>query len=222
MPIVGLEPSCTAALRSDLPRLLDTAAARQTADRVTTFAGLLVDSDYKPPRLNARSLSQTHCHQHADSGTAADSELLRRAGVDNTELASGCCGLAGNFGFERGHYEVSVAAAEQMLLPQVRGASAETVVLADGFSCPNPDRPVDRPDSPTMSPNCWPVSSGDDVERPAGAGQAGVGVQTVQVDGLSSEAGWWGIGSGELRTLCYQVMGSVCRARTDRPVSQFS
>ncbi|MBT2231910.1 FAD-binding and (Fe-S)-binding domain-containing protein [Nonomuraea sp. NEAU-A123] len=135
MPIVGLEPSCTVALRSDLPNLLDTAAARRTADRVTTFAEALVDSDYEPSRLDTLSLSQTHCHQHADSGSAASSELLRRAGVDNTELASGCCGLAGNFGFERGHYEVSVAAAQQVLLPRIRGASAETVVLADGFSC---------------------------------------------------------------------------------------
>ncbi|WP_326791607.1 hypothetical protein OHA79_02920 [Streptomyces sp. NBC_00841] len=63
--------------------------------------------------MGARSLSQTHCHQYADGGSGADAELLRSAGVDNTEVPSACCGLAGNFGFERGHYDVSVAAAEQ-------------------------------------------------------------------------------------------------------------
>lgn len=120
MPVVGLEPSCTSALRSDLPRLLDTPAARNAAERVHTFAELLLRHapHYTPPRIDVRSLSQTHCHQHADTGFGADSELLRRAGVDNTVLDSGCCGLAGNFGFERGHYDVSAAAAEQVLLPR--------------------------------------------------------------------------------------------------------
>ncbi|MCE7011080.1 FAD-binding protein [Kibdelosporangium philippinense] len=135
IPIVGLEPSCTAALHSDLPRVLDTEAARRSASRVRTFAQLLIEADYEPPKLDARSMSQTHCHQHADTGSAADVELLRRAGVDNTELPASCCGLAGNFGFERGHYDVSVAAAEQVLLPRIRAARDDTLVLADGFSC---------------------------------------------------------------------------------------
>ncbi|MEU1662055.1 FAD-linked oxidase C-terminal domain-containing protein [Streptomyces sparsogenes] len=136
--VVGLEPSCTAALRSDLPELLggDT-DARALAEATVTLAELLVHHTpgWRPPRLPVRSLSQTHCHQHATSGFGADSALLRAMGVDNQALDSGCCGLAGNFGFERGHYEVSVAAGEQVLLPAVREASPDTVVLADGFSC---------------------------------------------------------------------------------------
>ncbi|MFF0106323.1 FAD-binding and (Fe-S)-binding domain-containing protein [Streptomyces hirsutus] len=137
-PVVGLEPSCTAALKSDLPELLDGNTDAQALARATvTLAELLVHHapDWQPPRVEARSISQTHCHQHATSGFSADSTLLDAMGVDNDSLDSGCCGLAGNFGFERGHYDVSVAAGEQVLLPAVRAASHDTVVLADGFSC---------------------------------------------------------------------------------------
>ncbi|WP_432092834.1 FAD-binding and (Fe-S)-binding domain-containing protein [Streptomyces sp. bgisy100] len=137
-PVVGLEPSCTAALRTDLPELLDDdPTARAVAGATVTLAELLTQDapDWQPPQVAARSISQTHCHQHATAGFDADGALLHRMGVDNTVLPSGCCGLAGNFGFERGHYEVSVAAGEQVLLPAVRSAPAGTVVLADGFSC---------------------------------------------------------------------------------------
>ncbi|MFI2185233.1 FAD-binding and (Fe-S)-binding domain-containing protein [Streptomyces sioyaensis] len=138
IPVVGLEPSCTAALRSDLPELLDGDEDARALGRSTrTLAELLVHDapDWQPPQIEARSISQTHCHQHATAGFSADSTLLARMGIDNTTLDSGCCGLAGNFGFERGHYEVSVAAGEQVLLPAVRAAAADTRILADGFSC---------------------------------------------------------------------------------------
>ncbi|MER5219773.1 FAD-binding and (Fe-S)-binding domain-containing protein [Streptomyces flaveus] len=138
MPVVGLEPSCTAALRTDLPELLDgDPDARALARSTRTLAELLLHhtTGWQPPRIDAGSISQTHCHQHATSGFSADSALLEAMGVDNSVLNSGCCGLAGNFGFERGHYDVSVAAGEQVLLPAVRAADPDTVVLADGFSC---------------------------------------------------------------------------------------
>ncbi len=138
MPVVGLEPSCTAALKTDLPELLDgDTDARALARSTLTLAELLVHHTvgWRPPHIDARSISQTHCHQHATSGFSADSALLDAMGVDNSVLNSGCCGLAGNFGFERGHYDVSVAAGEQILLPAVRAAAPDTVVLADGFSC---------------------------------------------------------------------------------------
>ncbi|MGW7575622.1 FAD-binding and (Fe-S)-binding domain-containing protein [Streptomyces sp. NPDC054765] len=137
-PVVGLEPSCTAALKSDLPELLDGNEDARALSRATlTLAELLVHHTpgWQPPQVEAHSLSQTHCHQHATSGFGADSTLLARMGIDNTTLDSGCCGLAGNFGFERGHYDVSVAAGEQVLLPAVRAAAAGTHILADGFSC---------------------------------------------------------------------------------------
>jgi Fe-S oxidoreductase len=137
-PVVGVEPSCTAALRSDLPELLpDDERAAATARSVHTLAEFLTDRapDWRPPRLQRKALTQVHCHQHAVLGFGPDAELLRRAGIDQERLESGCCGLAGNFGFERGHYDVSRAAGERVLLPAVREADEETLVLADGFSC---------------------------------------------------------------------------------------
>lgn len=135
-PIVGLEPSCTAVLRSDAAELLpgDPRAASVAAG-TRTLAELLTASGWVPPALADRNvLAQPHCHQHAVLGYAADIGLLTEAGA-TVRTVAGCCGLAGNFGFERGHYEVSVAIAEHELLPAVRAAAAETVVLADGFSC---------------------------------------------------------------------------------------
>jgi Fe-S oxidoreductase len=82
-----------------------------------------------------KALVQVHCHQHAVLGWDADEQLLEACGVDAERLDSGCCGLAGNFGFEPGHLEVSRACAERALLPAVRAADPGTAILADGFSC---------------------------------------------------------------------------------------
>ncbi|MFE5919683.1 FAD-binding and (Fe-S)-binding domain-containing protein [Streptomyces sp. NPDC056468] len=136
-PVVVLEPSCAAALRADLPELLhDDPRARLLADRVLTFAETLERHapDWTPPRVDRPAVGQTHCHQHAVLGDAADRRLREAAGLAG-DLSGGCCGLAGNFGFEKGHFEVSVACAEERLLPAVRGAGEDAVVLADGFSC---------------------------------------------------------------------------------------
>lgn len=136
-PVVVLEPSCAAALRSDLPELLhDDPRARRLADRVLTFAEALerLAPDWTPPRVERPVVGQTHCHQHAVLGDGPDRRLREAAGLAG-ELSGGCCGLAGNFGFEKGHYEVSVACAEEQVLPAVRGAGERAVVLADGFSC---------------------------------------------------------------------------------------
>ncbi|MFJ6086385.1 FAD-binding and (Fe-S)-binding domain-containing protein [Streptomyces sp. NPDC092369] len=136
-PVVVLEPSCAAALRTDLPELLhDDPRAARLAARVLTFAEALerLAPDWTPPRLDRPVTGQTHCHQHAVLGDAPDRRVRAAAGLTG-ELSGGCCGLAGNFGFERGHYEVSVACAEDQLLPAVRESPADAVVLADGFSC---------------------------------------------------------------------------------------
>ncbi|MCX4881630.1 FAD-binding and (Fe-S)-binding domain-containing protein [Streptomyces sp. NBC_00847] len=134
---VVLEPSCAAALRTDLPELLsDDPRAARLAASVLTFAEALerLAPDWTPPRLDRPVTGQTHCHQHAVLGDDADHRLREAAGLIG-ELAGGCCGLAGNFGFEKGHYEVSAACAEDQLLPAVREAPDAAVVLADGFSC---------------------------------------------------------------------------------------
>ncbi|MBB4945008.1 FAD/FMN-containing dehydrogenase/Fe-S oxidoreductase [Kitasatospora gansuensis] len=135
LPILGLDPSCTATLREELPRLLGEAAG-DVPGRVHTLAEFLDREGVELPRLDGvRAITQTHCHQHAVLGTAADRLLDQRTGLDNQVLAPGCCGLAGNFGFERGHFEVSAALAERDLLPAIRSADETTVLLADGFSC---------------------------------------------------------------------------------------
>lgn len=93
---------------------------------------------WSPPSLAgswSQAIAQVHCHQHAILGWDTDARLLAAAGVDAERLDSGCCGLAGNFGITKWHGEVSEACAEQVLLPRVREAAPETVVLADGFSC---------------------------------------------------------------------------------------
>jgi FAD/FMN-containing dehydrogenase/Fe-S oxidoreductase len=140
VPVVGLEPSCTAALRADGPELLpDEPLAAALSTGVRTFAEVLgehVDelaaASTGPAR---RALVQVHCHQHAELGTDDDRAVMAAIGVDAEVLDSGCCGLAGNFGFEKGHYDVSMACAERVLLPAVRAADADVDVLADGFSC---------------------------------------------------------------------------------------
>ncbi|HEX6359806.1 FAD-binding and (Fe-S)-binding domain-containing protein [Actinophytocola sp.] len=130
-PVVGLEPSCLSALREDLPELV---GAKVNA---FTLAGFLAAyaPQWTPPVVSREAITQVHCHQHATLGFTAETSLLSRAGVRNERLAAGCCGLAGNFGFEREHYEVSQALAERVLLPAVRDASPDTLVIADGFSC---------------------------------------------------------------------------------------
>jgi Fe-S oxidoreductase len=136
VPIVGLEPSCLAVLRTDAPELIADPRAAQVAGGVFTLAELLARTEgYEPPDLSGVSIVvQPHCHQASVLGFEADLELLHRTGATIKRL-SGCCGLAGNFGVEKGHYEVSVAVAESQLLPAVRDAAPGTVFLADGFSC---------------------------------------------------------------------------------------
>jgi FAD/FMN-containing dehydrogenase/Fe-S oxidoreductase len=139
IPIVGLEPSCTAVFRSDALDLFADEHDRERAGTVAratrTLAEFLTERNVNLPDLTGvRAVAQPHCHHHAVMGWSADAALLKRAGA-TVESVGGCCGLAGNFGVERGHHDVSVAVAETSLLPAVRAAADDTVVLADGFSC---------------------------------------------------------------------------------------
>ncbi|MFP5347783.1 MAG: FAD-binding and (Fe-S)-binding domain-containing protein, partial [Actinomycetes bacterium] len=136
--MVGLEPSCTAVFRSDAVELFphDQDVLR-LRDQTFTLAELLLEhtDGWEAPKIDREVVVQTHCHHHAIMGYSTDTELMKQMGAKPHVLESGCCGLAGNFGFEAGHYEVSVGCAERVLLPQVRDASSDAVVLADGFSC---------------------------------------------------------------------------------------
>jgi FAD/FMN-containing dehydrogenases len=133
VPIVALEPSCAAVFRSDAADLLDPSAP---IPKVATLAEFLTAlPGWSPPDLSGLTIvAQPHCHHHAVLGWETDRELLVRAGAE-LRAVGGCCGLAGNFGVERGHYEMSVAVAETRLLPALREAGESAVVLADGFSC---------------------------------------------------------------------------------------
>ena len=130
-PVVGLEPSCTAFLKNDALELTNDPAVRRLAGRVRTFAEQV--APVMKPLGDTKAVMQPHCHQYAELGVDADRSVLRTAGVDTAVLDVGCCGLAGNFGFEAGHYDVSVAVANHALLPAVRATDA--TILADGFSC---------------------------------------------------------------------------------------
>jgi FAD/FMN-containing dehydrogenase/Fe-S oxidoreductase len=137
LPMVVAEPSCAATFRDELAMMLpEDPRARRLAEQTKTLAELLaVTPGYQPPPLAGRALYHGHCHHKAIMGAEPDVALLRATGLDLHAPATGCCGMAGSFGFERGHYEVSMACGEQMLFPEVRRAAAEDLVVADGFSC---------------------------------------------------------------------------------------
>ncbi|WP_406282465.1 FAD-binding oxidoreductase [Nocardia sp. NBC_00881] len=135
--VVGLEPSCTAVLRADLPELLpDDPRSATIAAAVRTLAEFLAEQpNWRPPLRTGQSVVvQPHCHQHAILGFDADRQLLTNMDINVTEI-TGCCGMAGNFGMQTGHYDISVAVAENGMLPALRTSGDDAILLADGFSC---------------------------------------------------------------------------------------
>jgi Fe-S oxidoreductase len=138
LPIVVLEPSCASVFRDELHNLFPS-DERATRLRNQTF--LLSEflqnyaPDYRPPKLPIKVLLHGHCHQKALMKMNHEEALLRSLGVEVQSPDSGCCGMAGPFGFEKDKFEVSQAVAERVLLPAVRNAAQDTVIVADGFSC---------------------------------------------------------------------------------------
>ena len=138
IPIVGLEPSCVAVFRDELGNLVpDQARARRLGTLVSSLGEFLsAHADRLPPMtLRLKAIVHGHCHQKALFGMDGERRLLDRLGLEYVMADSGCCGMAGSFGFERDHYDVSQAVGERRLLPQVRRAGSETLIIADGFSC---------------------------------------------------------------------------------------
>jgi Fe-S oxidoreductase len=137
--IVGLEPSCTDVFRDELLNMLpDDEDAKRLSKQTFSFVEFLTDRlDWHPPKLSARAVVQGHCHHRAAEKTMEhDRELLDRLGLDYEILDTGCCGMAGSFGYHAGeHYDVSVAVAEHSLLPKLRETAEDVLVVADGFSC---------------------------------------------------------------------------------------
>ena len=144
-PVIGLEPSCTVMLGHEITELVpeDPRAAALSA-AVVPFADLIakhVPADGKPSagwpfeQLNVGAVSQVHCHERSQGDHGSSSAVLRSIGIDEREIETGCCGLAGNWGFEPGHAELSRSLGERELFPAIRNRAQDDVVLADGFSC---------------------------------------------------------------------------------------
>jgi Fe-S oxidoreductase/FAD/FMN-containing dehydrogenase len=138
VPIVGLEPSCMTVFRDELTNLLH---GSEDAERLSRQSFLLSEflhgrvDGYHPPRLDRRALVHGHCHHKSELHFETEISLLRQAGLACEIPDSGCCGMAGSFGYEADHYSIGLACGERVLLPAVRGAALDALVVADGFSC---------------------------------------------------------------------------------------
>lgn len=135
--IVGLEPACIAVFRDELLNLFpEDEDARRLARQALSLAEFVERERFELPRLRRKALLHGHCHQKAVVKMDADEAVFSKLGLDFSVLDSGCCGLAGSFGYEKGErYDVSMKAGERILLPTVRSAPKDTLIVADGFSC---------------------------------------------------------------------------------------
>jgi FAD/FMN-containing dehydrogenase/Fe-S oxidoreductase len=136
-PIIGLEPSCVSVFRDEMTNLLGkNLEAQKLKSQTYLLSEFLVNqADYRPPQLKRKAIVHAHCHHKSVLKFDSESELLKRTGLDFHVLDSGCCGMAGSFGFEAEKYDVSVKIGERVLLPAVRAAAADTLIITDGFSC---------------------------------------------------------------------------------------
>jgi FAD/FMN-containing dehydrogenase/Fe-S oxidoreductase len=137
-PMVGLEPSCVAVFRDEMPDLLpyDQDALRLRSQTFTLAEFLREKTpQFRPPQMRRTAIVHGHCHQKAVMGMSHEEELLRKMGLDVTMLDDGCCGMAGSFGFEPSKYEISMKVGEMGVLPKVRQAARNSLIVADGFSC---------------------------------------------------------------------------------------
>jgi FAD/FMN-containing dehydrogenase/Fe-S oxidoreductase len=136
IPIIGLEPSCVAVFRDELLNLFPHDKRAQALSRQTFLLSEFLEAQNVPlPHLNRKAILHGHCHQKSIMKMTTEESLLRRLGIDFQSPAPGCCGMAGSFGFERDKYEISQAIGELELLPAVRQAPADWLIIANGFSC---------------------------------------------------------------------------------------
>jgi FAD/FMN-containing dehydrogenase/Fe-S oxidoreductase len=138
MRVVGLEPSCVSVFRDELVNMLpDDDDAKRLHDQTFLLTEFLTNAapDFSPPALARKAIVHGHCHQKSVLDFNCEETVLKKLGLDYTVLDSGCCGMAGAFGFEKAHYDVSIACGERVLLPAVRGAAADALIVTNGFSC---------------------------------------------------------------------------------------
>ena len=207
VPIVGVEPSCIASFRDELPNLFPhDEDAKRLSLQVLTLSEFLQQeaNDWAPPKLDRHALVHVHCHQEATAGSSAEEGLYERMGLDYEVLDSGCCGLAGSFGYEDGHHEVSVKIYEERLGKLLaEKADAETLIIADGFSCKTQvsqlgtRRPLHTAQvikmalehGPRGVPTGPPEERYPDVELGSGGGGAGKAAAVAGVALLAAGAG---------------------------------
>jgi Fe-S oxidoreductase len=137
-PIVVLEPSCASVFRDELTNLLpNDPRAAKLRDQTLLLSEFLVKHapSYKPPQIDRKIIVHGHCHHHATMSMQDEMKILRATGADVQLLDSGCCGMAGPFGFEEDKYALSQKLGERVLLPAVRREAAQSIILTDGFSC---------------------------------------------------------------------------------------
>jgi FAD/FMN-containing dehydrogenase/Fe-S oxidoreductase len=136
LPVVGLEPSCVSVFRDELLNLFPKdEQARKLAASAMTLSEFIIREQLPVPQLHGRALVQAHCHHKSVIRFDAEDAVLKKLGLDYEHPDSGCCGMAGAFGFESRHYDVSMRVGERMILPAVRQADQDTLIIADGFSC---------------------------------------------------------------------------------------
>jgi Fe-S oxidoreductase len=137
VPVIGLEPACLSVFRDELLKLFpDDPLALKLSRQTHLFSDFLINhSNWQPPEVGGKAIVHGHCHQKAIFGMGGDMDLLRRLGVDARLIDAGCCGMAGSFGFNARHYALSVQVGELGLLPAVRQAEVDTMVVACGYSC---------------------------------------------------------------------------------------
>lgn len=137
IPIIGMEPSCLAVFRDEMPKLLpNNQDAARMRENCFHWAEFFEKHNVAVPRLEGKAVVWGHCHHKATGGIAPEMTLFKdRMGLDAEEAKGGCCGLAGSWGFETGKYDISMQCGEIGLLPAVRKAAPNTVIIANGFSC---------------------------------------------------------------------------------------
>ncbi len=136
IPVVGLEPSCVATFRDELKNLFPfDENAKRLSKQTYLLSEFLVKEGYKPPKLKRKAVVHGHCHHKSILKYDDEKEIINDMGIDADFLDSGCCGMAGSFGFEKEKYDLSVKCGERVLLPAVRNTGKDTLIIANGFSC---------------------------------------------------------------------------------------
>jgi Fe-S oxidoreductase len=136
LPVVGLEPSCVSVFRDELLGLFPKdERAKKLAASAMTLSEFIIREEVPVPQLKRKALVQAHCHHKSVIRFDAEDAVLTKMGLDYEHPDSGCCGMAGAFGFERRHYGVSMRVGERVILPAVRETDRDTLIIADGFSC---------------------------------------------------------------------------------------